>query len=76
MRKDSRIYRTDRDVLVDLQRSLDLMYCAQSILSGGNESMQIYVHTLVDVAAHLTQGSTNALDLGEQSDNAPGMCNG
>ncbi|SQA62286.1 hypothetical protein [Yokenella regensburgei] len=76
MPKGSRTYRTDHDVLVNLQRSLDLMYCAQSILSGGSESMQIYVHALVDVATHLTQESTNALDLGEQTDSEHGVCNG
>lgn len=74
MREVNRVYRTDRDVLVNLQRSLDLMYCAQQILSNGDNNLQVYVHALVDVAAHLTQESTNALDLGEQ--NEQGVCNG
>ncbi|SUG74659.1 Uncharacterised protein [Salmonella enterica subsp. enterica] len=34
--------------------------------------MQMYVMSLVDVAAHLTQQSTNSLDLGEQADNEHG----
>ncbi|ENY6481548.1 hypothetical protein [Salmonella enterica] len=63
-----RIYRTDDDVLLNLQRSLDLMNCAIRILGSGEKNMQMYVMSLVDVAAHLTQQSTNSLDLGEQAD--------
>lgn len=72
------IYRTDDDVLLNLQRSLDLMNCAIRILGSGekSQSLQMYVMSLVDVAAHLTQQSTNSLDLGEQTDNEHGVCNG
>ncbi len=35
--------------------------------------MQMYVMSLVDVAAHLTQQSANSLDLGEQADNEHGV---
>lgn len=72
----SHIYRTDEDVLPNLQRSLDLMNCAARILGSGEKNLQMYVISLVDVAAHLTQQSTNALDLGEQADNEHGVCNG
>ncbi|HHX9823543.1 TPA: hypothetical protein ACVTEZ_002666 [Salmonella enterica subsp. enterica serovar Weltevreden] len=71
-----RIYRTDDDVLLNLQRSLDLMNCAIRLLGSGEKNMQMYVMSLVDVAAHLTQQSTNSLDLGEQADNEHGVCNG
>ncbi|EJC6566449.1 hypothetical protein MZV87_004926 [Salmonella enterica] len=70
-----RIYRTDDDVLLNLQRSPDLMNCAIRILGSGEKNMQMYVMSLVDVAAHLTQQSTNSLDLGEQADNEHGVCN-
>lgn len=72
----SRIYRTDEDVLLNLQRSLDLMNCAARILGSGEKNLQMYVISLVDVAAHLTQQSTDALDLGKQADNEHGVCNG
>lgn len=70
-----RIYRTDGDMLLNLQRSLDLMNCATRILGSGEKSMQMYVMSLVDVAAELTQQSTNALDLGEQAGDEHGVCN-
>ncbi|EAM2835755.1 hypothetical protein GI075_24855 [Salmonella enterica] len=70
-----RIYRTDGDVLLNLQRSLDLMNCATRILGSCEKSMQMYVMSLVDVASHLTQLSTNALDLGEQTGDENGVCN-
>ncbi|WOJ03429.1 hypothetical protein [Citrobacter koseri] len=70
------IYRTEGDVLLNLQRSLDLMNCATRILGSGEKNLQMYVISLVDVAAHLMQQSTNALDLGEQADNEHGVCNG
>ncbi|EAT2563591.1 TPA: hypothetical protein ACGE0M_004555 [Salmonella enterica] len=70
-----RIYRTDGDVLLNLQRSLDLMNCATRILGSGEKSMQMYVMSLVDVAAELTQQSTNALDFGEQTGDEHGVCN-
>lgn len=70
------IYRTDKEVLTNLQRSLDLMNCATCILGSGEKNLQMYVISLVDVAAHLTQQSTNALDLGEQTGNEHGVCNG
>lgn len=70
-----RIYRTDGDVLLNLQRSLDLMNCATRILGSGEKSMQMYVMLLVDVAAELTQQSTNALDLDEQAGDEHGVCN-
>lgn len=69
------IYRTDKDVLTNLQRSLDLMNCATRILGSGEKNLQMYVISLVDVAAHLTQQSTNALDLGEQTGNEHEVCN-
>lgn len=70
------VYRTEDDVLMNLQRSLDLMNYATRILGNGEKDLQMYVISLVDVAAHLTQQSTNALDLGEQADNEHGVCNG
>ena len=70
------IYRTDKDVLTNLQRSLDLMNCATRILGSGEKNLQMYVISLVDVAAHLTQQSTTALDLGEQTGNEHEVCNG
>ncbi|ENZ1854814.1 hypothetical protein ACGGZ2_004348 [Salmonella enterica] len=70
-----RIYRTDGDVLLNLQRSLDLMNCATRILGSGEKSMQMYVMSLVDVAAELTQQSTNALDFGEQTGDEHRVCN-
>ncbi|HEM7418480.1 TPA: hypothetical protein U2J22_003615 [Citrobacter youngae] len=70
------IYRTDKDVLTDLQRSLDLMNCATRILGSGEKNLQMYVISLVDIAAHLTQQSTNALDLGEQTGNEHEVSNG
>lgn len=69
-------YHTDEDVLMNLQRSLDLMNCATRILGSGEKDLQMYVISLIDVAAHLTQQSTNALDLGEQTGNEHGVCNG
>lgn len=70
------IYRTEGDVLLNLQRSLDLMNCATRILGSGEKNLQMYVISLVDIAAQLTQESTNALDLGEQFENEHGVCNG
>lgn len=70
------IYRTEGDVLLNLQRSLDLMNCATRILGSGEKNLQMYVISPVDTAAHLTQESTNALDLGEQLENEHGVCNG
>lgn len=70
------IYHTESDVLLNLQRSLDLMNCATRILGSGEKNLQMYVVSLVDIAAHLTQQSTNALDLGEQLENEHGVCNG
>lgn len=70
------IYRTEGDVLLNLQRSLDLMNCATRILGSSEKNLQMYVISLVDIAAHLTQQSTNALDLGEQTENEHGVCNG
>ena len=64
------IYHTESDVLLNLQRSLDLMNCAALILGSGENAM-----SLVDVAVHLTQQSTDALDLGEQTGNEHGVCN-
>lgn len=72
----SYVYRTEDDVLLNLQRSLDLMNCATRILGSGEKNLQMYVISLVDIAAHLTQESTNALDLGEQLENEHGVCNG
>jgi hypothetical protein len=72
----SHIYRTEGDVLLNLQRSLDLMNCATRILGSGDKNLQMYVMSLVDIAAHLTQQSTNALDLGEQTGNEHEVCNG
>lgn len=70
------IYRTEEDVLLNLQRSLDLMNCATRILGSGEKNLQMYVISLVDIAAHLTQESTNALDLGDQTENEHEVCNG
>lgn len=70
------IYRTEGDVLLNLQRSLDLMNCATRILGSGETNLQMYVISLVDIAAHLTQESTNALDLGEQLENEHEVCDG
>lgn len=70
------IYRTEGDVLLNLQRSLDLMNCATRILGSGDKNLQMYVLSLVDIAAELTQQSTNALDLGEQTENEHEVCNG
>lgn len=70
------IYHTESDVLLNLQRSLDLMNCAALILGSGEKNLQIYAMSLVDVAVHLTQQSTDALDLGEQTGNEHGVCNG
>lgn len=70
------IYRTEGDVLLNLQRSLDLMNCATRILGSGDKNLQMYVLSLVDIAAELTQQSTNALDLGEQKENEHEVCNG
>jgi hypothetical protein len=69
------VYRTEGDVLLNLQRSLDLMNCATRILGSGEEPADGVI-SLVDIAAHLTQQSTNALDLGEQTENEHGVCNG
>lgn len=69
-------YHTDEDVLMNLQRSLDLMNRATRILGSGEKNLQMYVISLVDVAARLTQQSTNALDLGEQTGNEHEVCNG
>ena len=60
------IYHTDSNVLLGLQRSLDLMNCTQLILNSGDKQMQIYVQSLVDVAQELTQQAVSALDFGEQ----------
>ncbi|MBJ9641964.1 hypothetical protein I5520_08185 [Citrobacter sp. FDAARGOS_156] len=70
------IYRTEGDVLLNLQRSLDLMNCATRILGSGEKNLQMYVISLVDIATHLTQQSTNALDLGGQAGNEHEVCNG
>ncbi|WP_316391089.1 hypothetical protein [Citrobacter farmeri] len=70
------VYRTEDDVLMNLQRALDLMNCATRILGNGEKDLPMYVISLVDVAAHLTQQVTNALDLGEQAGNEHGVCNG
>lgn len=70
------IYHTESDVLLNLQRSLDLMNCAVLILGSGEKNLQIYAISLVDVAVHLTQQSTDALDLGEQTGHEHGVCNG
>jgi hypothetical protein len=70
------IYRTEGDVLLNLQRSLDLLNCATRILGSGDKNLQMYVLSLVDIAAEFTQQSTNALDLGEQTENEHGVCNG
>lgn len=69
------IYRTEGDVLLNLQRSLDLMNCATRILGSGDKNLQMYVLSLVDIAAELTQQSTNALDLGELTENEHEVCN-
>lgn len=69
-------YRTEGDVLLNLQRSLDLMNCATRILGSGDKNLQMYVLSLVDIAAELTRQSTNALDLGEQTENEHEVCNG
>lgn len=71
----SYVYRTEGDVLLNLQRSLDLMNCATRILGSGDKNLQMYVLSLVDIAAELTQQSTNALDLGEQTENEHEVCN-
>lgn len=63
------IYHTDSNVLLGLQRSLDLMNCTQLILNSGDRKMQMYVQSLVDVAQELTQQAVNALDFGEQPQN-------
>ncbi len=47
----SHIYRTEGDVLLNLQRSLDLMNCATRILGSGDKNLQMYVMSLVDIAA-------------------------
>ena len=72
------IYHTDSNVLLGLQRSLDLMNCTQLILNSGDKKMQMYVQSLVDVAQELTQQAVNALDFGEQqqSKDEQGVCNG
>lgn len=72
------IYHTDSNVLLGLQRSLDLMNCTQLILNSGDKKMQMYVQSLVDVAQELTQQAVNALDFGEQTQNKDeqGVCNG
>lgn len=70
------IYRTEGDVLLNLQRSLDLLNCTTRILGSGDKNLQMYVLSLVDIAAELTQQSTNALDLGEQTENEHEVCNG
>ncbi|WP_288887116.1 hypothetical protein [uncultured Citrobacter sp.] len=70
------VYRTGEDVLLNLQRSLDLMNCATRILGSGDKNLQMYAMSLVDIAAELTQQSTNALDLGEQTENEHEVCNG
>ncbi|MCI1898391.1 MAG: hypothetical protein LKI85_08415 [Enterobacter sp.] len=71
----SYVYRTEGDVLLNLQRSLDLMNCATRILGSGDKNLQMYVLSLVDIATELTQQSTNALDLGEQTENEHEVCN-
>lgn len=70
------IYRTEGDVLLNPQRSLDLLNCATRILGSGDKNLQMYVMSLVDIAAELTQQSKNALDLGEQTENEHEVCNG
>jgi hypothetical protein len=71
------IYHTDSNVLLGLQRSLDLMNCTQLILNSGDKQMQIYVQSLVDVAQELTQQAVSALDFGEQpqTKGEQGVCN-
>lgn len=72
------IYHTDSNVLLGLQRSLDLMNCTQLILNSSDKKMQMYVQSLVDVAQELTQQAVSALDFGEQPQNKgeQGVCNG
>lgn len=71
------VYHTDSNVLLGLQRSLDLMNCTQLILNNGDKQMQMYVQSLVDVAQELIQQAVNALDFGEQSqaEDEQGVCN-
>ena len=75
---NTHIYHTESNVLLGLQRSLDLMNCTQLILNSGDKKMQMYVQSLVDVAEELTQQAVNALDFGEQPQNKgeQGVCNG
>ncbi|MHA6305677.1 hypothetical protein ACX3SV_00985 [Hafnia paralvei] len=71
------VYHTDSNVLLGLQRSLDLMNCTQLILNSGDKKMQMYAQSLVDVAQELIQQAVNALDFGEQSqaEDEQGVCN-
>jgi hypothetical protein len=71
-------YQVNEDVLLHLQRSLDLLNCAQLIINAQDKHMQKYVMSLVDVAEDFTQRAANALDLGEQTTvkNEQGVCNG
>lgn len=75
---NTHIYHTDSNVLLGLQRSLDLMNCTQLILNSGDKKMQMYAQSLVDVAQELIQQAVNALDFGEQSqaEDEQGVCNG
>ncbi|MFV8906883.1 MULTISPECIES: hypothetical protein [Serratia] len=69
-------YQVQEDVLLHLQRSLDLLSCAQLIINSQDEQMQKYIMSLVDVAEDFTQRAANALDFGEQPQNEQGVCNG
>ena len=62
----TRIYQTQEDVLLHVQRTADLLDCAQQMLACGNDHLVRYVGSVVDAAGDYAQRAANALDLGEQ----------
>lgn len=71
-------YQTHEDVLLLVQRTADLLDCAQQMLASGNDHLLRYVGSVVDAAGDYAQRAANALDLGEQPTvaNEQGVCNG
>ncbi|MFQ0827247.1 hypothetical protein AAH211_01890 [Serratia fonticola] len=69
-------YKTNEDVLLHVQRTADLLDCAQQMLGCGDKHLAKYVGTVIEAAGEYAQRAANALDFGEQTQSEQGVCNG
>lgn len=69
-------YKTNEDVLLHVQRTADLLDCAQQMLNCGDKHLEKYVGTVIEAAGGYVQRAANALDFGEQPQNEKGEGNG